>query len=63
MQDGTMTLSLTGAESQFLAGHHRAAMITLRTGGSPHVAQVGAGLVEVPDGTQRLRGSGTETFG
>jgi PPOX class probable F420-dependent enzyme len=55
-----MTLPLGEAESQFLADHHRAAMITLRADGTPHVAQVGIGLVQAPDGTQRLWSSGTQ---
>ena len=55
-----MTLPLDPAQLQFLAGHHRAAMITVRADGTPHVAQVGVGLVEGPDGTQRLWSSGTQ---
>jgi hypothetical protein len=42
---GTMTLSLSGAELQYLADHHYAAMITLRAHDSPHVAQVDVGLI------------------
>jgi PPOX class probable F420-dependent enzyme len=54
-----MTLPLGEAELRFLADHPRAAMITLRADGTPHAAQVGIGLVEAADGTQRLWSSGT----
>lgn len=55
-----MTLPLNQTELQFLTGHHQAAMITLRADDTPHVAQVGIGLVAGPDGRQRLWASGTQ---
>lgn len=57
--DMAMTLRLDTIQLRFLQDHHAAAMVTLRGDGSPHVAQVGVGLVDRPDGTRRLRSSGT----
>lgn len=36
-----------------------AGMVTLRSDGTPHVAQVGVGLVDTGDGNERLLASGT----
>ena len=55
-----MMLPLAEAQLQFLTGHHHAAMITVRADGTPHVAQVGVGMVDGPDGTRRLWSSGTQ---
>ncbi|MBV8995992.1 MAG: hypothetical protein JO287_20335 [Pseudonocardiales bacterium] len=46
-----MALALDESRLQFLTDHYHAAMITLRADGTPHVAQVGIGLVDGPDGT------------
>lgn len=48
------------AQLRFLEEHHSAGMVTLRADGTPHVAQVGIGLVDRPDGTRRLWSSGTQ---
>jgi hypothetical protein len=49
-----MTLRLDEIQLQFLRHKHHAAMVTLRANGTPHVAQVGIGLVDGPDGSHRL---------
>jgi hypothetical protein len=60
-----VALALDESRLQVLTDHHHAAMITLCADtlcadGTPHVAQVGIGLVDGPDGTRRLWASGAQ---
>lgn len=58
--DGPVALAFDESQLQFLTDHHHAAMITFCADGTPHVAQVGIGLVDGPDGARRLWASGTQ---
>ena len=44
--DGPVALAFDESQLQFLTDHHHAAMITFCADGTPHVAQVGIGLVD-----------------